>query len=477
MSAALTVQLGLPRPTTQQRDLLLRRFAEKFSVNTDLNRQLVSFQANRDVPFYSWFKYKEGFSSALVHYFLDRLASRPGVVLDPFAGAGAALFAARERGWDAVGIEVLPVGCFAIQARLAAEKLDVGAFKRAVKSAKALPLDRKFGGPNPFDLVPITRGAFPEDSANGLLRFVQFCHEELVPGSVRTLMLGAAFSVLEAISFTRKDGQYLRWDCRSSRSRGAKDFHKGDIPEFRDAIFQKLERMTLDLEGGELFGPVRQSKGALDLRCGSSLEVLPTLEDRSIDLVITSPPYCNRYDYTRTYALELVFLGNSREQIGQLRQRMLSCTVENNEKVAHLKCIYSRRGSLPRLEAVDEAFRGQAALHEVLDYLDALKEAGGLNNDNIARMVRNYFYEMAFVIYELGRVLRKGGCVVMVNDNVRYAGEEVPVDLILSDFAQAAGLSTRHIWTLPRGKGNSSQQMGNHGRQEIRKCVYVWEKT
>ncbi|MGA2584707.1 MAG: hypothetical protein ABSG31_15635 [Tepidisphaeraceae bacterium] len=63
-----------------------------------------------------------------------------------------------------------------------------------------------------------------------------------------------------------------------------------------------------------------------------------------------------------------------------------------------------------------------------------------------------------------------------MNDNVRYAGEEIPVDLILSDFAEANGLAARHIWTLPRGKGNSSQQMGNHGRQEIRKCVYVWEK-
>ena len=25
-------------------------------------------------------------------------------------------------------------------------------------------------------------------------------------------------------------------------------------------------------------------------------------------------------------------------------------------------------------------------------------------------------------------------------------------------------------------KGNSSQQMGAHGRQELRKCVYVWRK-
>jgi len=64
----------------------------------------------------------------------------------------------------------------------------------------------------------------------------------------------------------------------------------------------------------------------------------------------------------------------------------------------------------------------------------------------------------------------------MVNDNVRYAGEEVPVDLILSDIAETFGLTTRHIWILDRGKGNSSQQMGNHGRSELRKCVYVWEK-
>ena len=32
-------------------------------------------------------------------------------------------------------------------------------------------------------------------------------------------------------------------------------------------------------------------------------------------------------------------------------------------------------------------------------------------------------------------------------------------------------------WTLGRGKGNSSQQMGNYGRSELRKCVYVWEKA
>ena len=65
----------------------------------------------------------------------------------------------------------------------------------------------------------------------------------------------------------------------------------------------------------------------------------------------------------------------------------------------------------------------------------------------------------------------------MVADNVRYHGEEAPVDLILSDFAEQAGFRCEAIWTLNRGKGNSSQQMGRFGRQELRKCIYHWVKA
>ena len=50
------------------------------------------------------------------------------------------------------------------------------------------------------------------------------------------------------------------------------------------------------------------------------------------------------------------------------------------------------------------------------------------------------------------------------------------MDLILSDFAEQCGFRCDSIWTLNRGKGNSSQQMGKFGRQELRKCVYLWRK-
>ena len=191
---------------------------------------------------------------------------------------------------------------------------------------------------------------------------------------------------------------------------------------------------------------------------------------------MTSPPYANRYDYTRTYALELVCLGCSEEKVKQLRQEMLSCTVENRDKRSNLEQYYTKMGRQQEFFNVDSTFHKQEALQEVLTVLEDYKKAEKLNNVNIFRMVHNYFYEMCFVIYELARILKPGGIVAMVNDNVRYAGEEVPVDLILSDIAESFGLTTRYIWMLGRGKGNSSQQMGNHGRSELRKCVYIWEK-
>ena len=64
----------------------------------------------------------------------------------------------------------------------------------------------------------------------------------------------------------------------------------------------------------------------------------------------------------------------------------------------------------------------------------------------------------------------------MVNDNVRYGGEEIPVDLIFPSLQKNFGFNINKIFVLPRGKGNSSQQMGNYGRTEVRKCIYLWQK-
>jgi DNA modification methylase len=208
--------------------------------------------------------------------------------------------------------------------------------------------------------------------------------------------------------------------------------------------------------------------GAIRLYDGSCLEVMPTLPSRHYDAVITSPPYCNRYDYTRTYALELAFLGIDEKQMSGLRQSMLTCTVENRAK----DLIAMHADWAPALRAVD----AQELLQAILSYLDHMKAQRKLNNSGIPRMVRGYFYEMACVMAECARVLKPGALLLMVNDNVRYAGASVSVDLILSDIAEHLGFHVENVLVLPNGKGNSSQQMGQHGRRPLRKCVYVWRR-
>ena len=449
-----------------ERDALYRRFADRMAVRGDLNRRLVSYQGNRRQPGLRWFRYKEGFSADLA---ADALRVADGPVLDPFAGIGTAALAAGGAGRRAVGIEIMPVGVRvgqAISLIAGGISLDVverhaAALRRAVAGSGGGTADPAFRFPH----VPITERAFPEETEEAIARARAFL-ARLEDAPVRAILDLACMSVLEEASYTRKDGQYLRWDTRSGRNlRSA--MNKGPVPRFAEALARRIDDILRDAPRlAERYGgtPPRIVQG-------SALCELPRLADDSVGLTITSPPYANRYDYTRTYALELAWIGYDRAAFGALRQALISATVENRPKDDWLDRDYPRPDTLARAKA---AVASQAALAEVLDSLR--RREAELGNPNVIRLVANYFAEMAVVVAELARLTRPGGRVAMVNDNVQYHGEEVPVDLILSDIAEACGFVCEEIGVLPRGKGNASQQMGRFGRRELRKCVYRWRR-
>lgn len=448
---------------------LMRHFHNKIKLQPELTRQLVSFQANKPRPTYRWYKYKEAFSASLIELLLSKYGITSGKVLDPFAGSGTALFAACDVGIDADGIELLPVGQQIILARECLErefrKNDFDCLKR-------------WGAERPWHQsqirislseLRITVGAYPKKTLELIEKYMGAWQRE--NERVQSVLRFALLCVLESISFTRKDGQYLRWDYRSGRRQGAKPFDKGEILNFDKAICAKINEICDDLEAGKDVSKLFSTKalqGDINLFCGSCLDIMPTLPENLYNAVVTSPPYCNRYDYTRTYALELALLGIGEEEISRLRQEMLSCTVENRAK--DLSKIN------PKWRNAIAASDNQKLLQAILRYLEAEKEEGRLNNNGIPRMVRGYFYEMACVIGECAHVLKPNALLFMVNDNVRYAGASISVDMILSNIAENLGFHVENILVLPNGKGNSSQQMGKHGRDPLRKCVYVWRK-
>ena len=470
----------------QAREDLFYRYKNKLETAYNLNRKIVSFQANKEEPFFRWFKYKEGFSSSLVKYFLQEYGGNGKRIFDPFAGAGTTLFTAQEMGLQSVGIELLPVGVFAMQARQSAVAVPVEEMRQQTKNFFRTLNDNPDIYHQEIEIrinhIPITKDAFPPKTEKVLNLFLDFC-DKIESEQIKNLLRFAAFSILEEISYTRKDGQYLRWDYRSGRNLSGKPFDKGTIFSFEEALLRKTDQIVTDISPADnrcLFDTPETERKKPDhpIRIieGSCLSELPKFESGHFDFIVTSPPYCNRYDYTRTYALELVFLGFDSKQIRDLRQTMLSCTVENKEKTDQLRTMYRSLGRDEDFETVLRTYNRSAAMSEVNHVLGELNRKKLLNNTNVPRMVKNYFFEMCFIIFELARITKSSGHCVMVNDNVRYGGEEIPVDLILAEFAEQFGWHIEKILVLPRGKGNSSQQMGNYGRTEIRKSVYLWRK-
>jgi DNA modification methylase len=449
--------------------VLEKQYASALVVDTSLTRQLVSFQANKQKPLYRWYKYKEAYSADLIAYLLRTYKVRKGALLDPFAGIGTTLFAGSQLGYDADGIELLPVGQHVITTHdYLLHHVTEGELS-SLKTWRDTQPWKGVSGKKPLNTLRITQGAYPEETEAQISQYLAAAEKE--SEFVNYSLIFALLCVLESMSYTRKDGQYLRWDYRSGRSAGKKQFDKGQILPFEDAITGKLSEMIFDIENNEetynLFQEPMQY-GAIHLHKGSCLNILPTLPPKNYTAIITSPPYCNRYDYTRTYALEHALLGITEKGLTQLRQTMLSCTVENRAK--------DLLALNPQWKDALDIADNQPVLQSILAYLEYQRAEKQLNNAGISRMVRGYFYEMACVIAECYRVLDTDGVMCMVNDNVRYAGASISVDLILSHIAEQIGFTVENILVLPQGKGNSSQQMGGYGRKALRKCIYVWRK-
>jgi DNA modification methylase len=445
-------------------------FSEILRVEPCLTRKIVSYQGNKTRPFYRWYKYKEAFSSSIVEYLLYKYQIPKGIILDPFAGMGTTLFSSAAMGYDSEGIELLPVAHEIIANRIFTQ------FE--IKPADIDTLERwSFECPWNSNTQPcevnqlrITQGAYPKETEIKIGLYLSEL-DKVNNSNVSRLLLFALLCILESVSYTRKDGQYLRWDYRSGRRNGENTFDKGKILSFDSAIKKKLAQIISDIKMPEekrLFREKPTTPGTIRLHKGSCLGILPTMRSKEYKAIITSPPYCNRYDYTRTYALEHALLGIGEQELIDLRQTMLSCTVENRPKqLSDISEAYSN---------IMNIFDDQELLSAILEYLDEQKEANNLNNNGIPRMIKGYFYEMTAVIAECYRTLDNGGLMFMVNDNVRYAGVCIPVDLILSRIAEEIGFNVTSILILPQNKGNSSQQMGGFGREALRKCVYVWRK-
>jgi hypothetical protein len=128
------------------------------------------------------------------------------------------------------------------------------------------------------------------------------------------------------------------------------------------------------------------------------------VEDGSVDLVITSPPYLNSRDYTDTYMLELKALGFTKNinDIAILRKKTLRSHVQVKwDDLAEIDNVLLE-DTIKRLKEAEE------------------KHAGW--NSGIIDMVRLYFVDMERLFSVLSQKIKKGGRVYFNVSNSAYYG-------------------------------------------------------
>ena len=465
---------------------LENRFINLTEISDNFNRQSVSFQLSKKNQLHRWLKYKEGFSSDLVTNLLnDFKIPQNGLIMDPFLGSGTTALVCQMNGINSIGFDILPMSRIAIEAKNNIFNYNLCELKKIKKELESISCPPDYE--KTFNYLSITDAAFPETTAHEIAFFTEWNEKSAYSQMAKNIITLCILNSLESISYTAKDGQYLRWDYRSKKmieaneNRKAKGrrpivvrLDKGKLPSLKETLCTEFEKVLNDIEHIQTHTTNTEAK--ITFIEGSALFEMPQMPNDILDGVITSPPYCNRYDYTRTYALELNYLNLSKEKITQLRQNLLSCTVENKSKLTELGDFYSSIGRKDFFENTMNIINNNDSLKEIRISLQERDKHGDINNKGVLRMVDGYFTELTFIYAELYRLCKKGAQVAFVNDNVRYGGEVIPVDFISTELAEQLGFKPLKIITLKQQKGNSSQQMKKFGRVALRKSITIWEK-
>jgi len=465
---------------------LERKLIDITVVSDKFNRQSVSYQLSKNDSLHRWLKYKEGFSADLVKRLLKEFDIKEGeTVLDPFVGSGTTSLVCKMQGINSVCLDVLPISKIAIRAKLAVLDYDLTEIKQVISEIEKLSMPENYSNRTPY--ITITDGAYPENTEKEIAFFTEWNYKNKYSEITKNLVTLCILNSLEKVSYTAKDGQFLRWDYRSKKMLESAEYrkkngksplvirlNKGELPAMKQSLLEELNSVFSDITLIQKNTTLNSCK--LNFIEGNALYELPKLENEFLNGVITSPPYCNRYDYTRTYALELAYLGITDEKIKKLRQELLSCTVENKPKIDYIRENYTKLGKEKDFNRIMKIVEKNNTLAEINNSLNERSKNGDINNKGVLRMVNGYFLELTFIYAELFRLCKKGAKVAFVNDNVRYGGEVISVDYISTELAEQIGFKPVKVYSLKQQKGNSSQQMAKYGRVPLRKSITVWNK-
>lgn len=376
-----------------------------------------TFLDNMSLPIHRWYRYTAGFSAEwveeVVNDYIRNQERRDIVVLDPFAGSGTTLLVCDKVGVTSYGYESHP-----LINRIASAKLMWEVSSDSVKKLADEVLQYAKNNETCAE-------TFPE--------IVTKCYDEQ-----NLLQIS---SIKKALNYYKNDTKEysIIWVGFVSMLRAAShagtaiwqyvlpNKTKAKVSSAYDAYEKQLGMMVEDIKEFQSYNPQKGSTLFLqDARNKSSLK------DNSVDLVITSPPYANNYDYADATRLELSVLGEIASW-GDLQTVIRPGLVRScSQMVSKEKAQTYEFLKEPLLEPIYDE------IYETCKKMEAEKENHG-GKKNYYTMIALYFFDMAKIWQNLRRVCKKDSLVCFVIGDSAPYGVYVPVDEWLGKIAVRAG--------------------------------------
>jgi DNA modification methylase len=399
-------------------------------LNGDANKLLIEDQAA-----HNWYRFVLSYPPHLVRHILERFDLRPGQrVLDPFCGTGTTLVECQKMGIDSTGMDAHPMAYFASQVKTN-WRIDADAFTACAERVADEAL------------AQLERDGIIDDPI-----FKTLQHEDMIrPGVLRTLDAETEKLLLaNSISPLPLHKVLVLRDCLNR-------YHNN--PSYAHQLLALANVLTFSISNLH-FGPevgvgrpkqdapvvavwldqIRQmARDVRALRGDAGTEAIVHHADArnlggliapaSIDAVITSPPYPNEKDYTRTTRLESVLLGfvNSKSELQTLKRGLLRSNTRGVYKGDDDDAWVDQFPEIQRIADLIESRRIELGKTSGFERL-------------YARVTRLYFGGMARHLANLRPILKPGARLgYVVGDQASYLRVLIRTGEILGSIAESLG--------------------------------------
>ena len=387
-----------------------------------------------DRPAHDWYRFVLSFPPHLIRNYAERFGLTSGAtVLDPFCGTGTTLVECKKLGINSIGTERNPMAWFASRVKLDWKVDPDGLMKHAREVAIRASEQLRAEGLSDDSSLPLFGRCRPETAK--LRALSADSRSLLLRDSISPLPLHKTLVLIETLE--RADAPQFNDHATLALAKAIvfdiSNLHFGpevgvgrprEDANVVESWLNRVRTMATDLR--QLRN--RANVGSI-VHLSDAREVSLTVPPASVDTVITSPPYPNEKDYTRTTRLESVMLG----------------FIKNKRDLRALKhqLVRSNTRSVYKRDDDDRLITEHLEIRQIAEEIERrriqLGKTSGFER-MYARVTKLYFGGMARHLDDLRKVLKKGARLAyVVGDQASYLRVMIRTGRLLADLASSLG--------------------------------------